>query len=177
MHIGPKWSKVGYKGAVGLEGGATVDLDSLFGGGLLLGTYTPRLDEKSRLMLPAKFRARLAPGLVMTKGQNRCLYLVPIDEFAKFYEKLKELVVTDRKAQDYLRVMLSGANDEVPDKQGRLSIPLHLREYANLDRDVAVIGAGTRVEVWNREAWEQYLADNESAYSDAGAQNFPDLAF
>jgi MraZ protein len=154
-----------------------MDLESILGGGLLLGTYTPKLDDKNRLLLPAKFRDRFAPGLVMTRGQNRCVYLVPLDEFAKFYEKLKGALATDRKGQDYLRVMLSGANDDVPDKQGRLSIPLHLREYAGLDRDVAVIGAGNIVEVWDRQAWDAYLAANESAYAEAGANTFPDLAF
>jgi len=154
-----------------------MDLGSIIGGGLLLGTYTPKLDEKYRLLLPAKFRSRLAPGVVMTKGQNRCLYLVPIDEFAKLYEKLKDTLITDKNAQDYLRVMLSGANDDVPDKQGRLSIPPHLREYAGLDRDVAVIGAGARVEVWDRAAWDKYLAENESAYADASSQSFAELGF
>jgi MraZ protein len=154
-----------------------MDLGSIIGGGLLLGTYTPKLDEKYRLLLPAKFRSRLAPGVVMTKGQNHCLYLVPIDEFAKLYEKLKDTLITDKNAQDYLRVMLSGANDDVPDKQGRLSIPPHLREYAGLDRDVAVIGAGARVEVWDREAWDKYLAENESAYADASSQSFAELGF
>ena len=154
-----------------------MNLEQILGAGLLLGTYTPKLDEKGRLILPAKFRTRLASGLVMTKGQDRCLYLVPMDEFVRFYEKLKNAPVTDKKARDYLRVMLSGANDEVPDKQGRLSIPLHLREYAGLDREVAVIGAGTRVEVWDKAAWDQYLAENEGAYAETDSQILPELAF
>lgn len=145
-----------------------VDLESLLGG-LLLGTFNPKLDEKGRLILPAKFRSRLAPGVVMTKGQDRCLYLLPMDEFARLYEKLKDSLVADKKAREYLRVMLSGANDDVPDKQGRLLIPPHLREYAGLDRDLAVIGAGTRVEVWDKTTWDEYLAEHESAYSDADA--------
>ncbi|MCL1800360.1 MAG: division/cell wall cluster transcriptional repressor MraZ, partial [Promicromonosporaceae bacterium] len=125
--------------------------------GLLLGTYTPRLDDKGRLLLPAKFRMRLAPGLVMTKGQERCVFLNPMDEFAKFYERLSAAPVTQKAARDYLRVLLSGASDEIPDKQGRITIPANLREYAGLERDLAVIGAGTRVEVWDKGAWEQYL--------------------
>ncbi|RZS61299.1 MraZ protein [Xylanimonas ulmi] len=152
-------------------------MESFVGAGLLLGTYNPKLDEKGRLILPAKFRARLAPGLVMTRGQERCLFLLPMDEFGRMYEQVRQAPVTSREVRDYLRVFLSGASDEVPDKQGRVSIPLMLREYAGLDREVAVIGAGTRVEVWDRAAWEAYLAAKESAYSDTGEQIFPDLAF
>jgi MraZ protein len=149
----------------------------LVGTGLLLGTYTPKLDEKGRLILPAKFRSRLADGLVMTRGQERCLFLLPMDEFSRMYEQVRQAPVTSRQARDYLRVFLSGASDETPDKQGRVSIPPALRAYAGLDRDVAVIGAGTRVEVWDKTAWESYLAEQESAYSETAEQIFPDLQF
>ena len=120
-------------------------VDDVLGGssGLLLGTFTPRLDDKGRLILPAKFRPRLAPGLVMTRGQERCLFLLPMDEFRRMYDQIRQAPVTSKQARDYLRVFLSGASDEIPDKQGRVSIPAPLRAYAGLDRDVAVIGAGT----------------------------------
>lgn len=152
-------------------------LESIVGTGLLLGTYTPKLDEKGRLILPAKLRPRLAPGLVMTRGQERCIFLMPMDEFGRMYEQVRQAPVTSRQARDYLRVLLSGASDEVPDKQGRVSIPPVLRAYAGLDRDVAVIGAGTRVEVWDLAAWESYLAEQESAYSETAEQILPELAF
>jgi len=144
---------------------------------LLLGTYTPKLDEKGRMILPAKFRPRLASGLVMTRGQERCLFLMPMDEFSRMYEQVRQAPVTSKQARDYLRVLLSGASDEVPDKQGRVSIPPVLRAYAGLGRDVAVIGAGTRVEIWDLTAWETYLDGQESAYSETAEQLFPDLSF
>ncbi|WP_069387045.1 division/cell wall cluster transcriptional repressor MraZ [Cellulosimicrobium cellulans] len=144
---------------------------------MLLGTFTPRLDDKGRLILPAKFRPRLAPGLVMTRGQERCLFLLPMDEFRRMYDQIRQAPVTSKQARDYLRVFLSGASDEIPDKQGRVSIPAPLRAYAGLDRDVAVIGAGTRVEIWDAAAWETYLAEQESAYSDTAEEVFPDLRF
>ncbi|MDR2722710.1 MAG: division/cell wall cluster transcriptional repressor MraZ [Cellulomonadaceae bacterium] len=144
---------------------------------MLLGTYTPKLDEKGRLILPAKFRSRLAPGLVMTRGQERCLFLLPMDEFQRIYDQIRQAPVTSRQARDYLRVFLSGASDELPDKQGRISIPQTLRDYAGLDRDVAVIGAGTRVEIWDKQAWETYLNEQETTYSDTSEQILPDLFF
>ncbi|ANC30548.1 division/cell wall cluster transcriptional repressor MraZ [Isoptericola dokdonensis] len=151
--------------------------DQFPGSGLLLGTYTPRLDEKGRLILPAKFRGRLSDGLVMTRGQERCLFLLPMDEFSRMYEQVRQAPVTSRQARDYLRVLLSGASDEVPDKQGRVSVPPALRAYAGLDRDVAVIGAGTRVEVWDARAWEAYLAEQEASYAEVAEEIFPDLQF
>ncbi len=138
-----------------------------------LGTYTPRLDDKGRLILPAKFRAQLASGLVVTRGQERCLFVFPMGEFQRMHEQIRTAPVTSKQARDYLRVFLSGAHDEIPDKQGRLSIPPALRAYAGLDRDVAVIGAGTRVEIWDAAAWETYLAEQVEHYSDTAEEVFP----
>lgn len=154
-------------------------MSDLFGGGsaMFLGTYTPRLDDKGRLILPAKFRAQLAPGLVMTRGQERCLFLLPLEEFRRMHDQIRQAPVTSKQARDYLRVFLSGASDELPDKQGRISIPPTLRTYAGLDRDVAVIGAGTRVEIWDLPAWEQYLAEQESGYADTAEEVFPNGPF
>ena len=150
-------------------------MSDFLGGGnaMFMGTYTPRLDEKSRLILPAKFRSQLAPGLVMTRGQERCLFLLPLEEFRRMHDQIREAPVTSKQARDYLRVFLSGASDELPDRQGRISIPAPLRTYAGLDREVAVIGAGSRVEIWDLTAWETYLAEQESAYSDTAEEVFP----
>ena len=138
-----------------------------------LGTYTPRLDDKGRLILPAKFRHQLSSGLVMTRGQERCLFVFPVEEFRRMHDQVRQAPVTSKQARDYLRVLLSGAHDDVPDKQGRLSIPAPLRSYAGLDRDVAVIGAGTRVEIWDAGAWEVYLEEQVSNYADTAEEVFP----
>jgi MraZ protein len=132
---------------------------------MFLGTYAPRLDDKSRLVLPAKFREQLAEGLVITKGQERCLYVWPLAEFQSVTEQLRQAPLTSKSARDYMRVLFAGAHDEVPDKQGRVTVPPPLRDYAGLSRDCAVIGANTRVEVWDATAWEQYLAAQEDAFS------------
>jgi MraZ protein len=142
-----------------------------------LGTYTPRLDDKGRLILPAKFRPQLATGLVMTRGQERCLFLLPMDEFRRYHDQLRQAPVTSKQARDYLRVFLSGASDELPDRQGRISIPPVLRKYAGLERDVAVIGAGTRVEIWDLAAWETYLEEQEAGYADTTEEVFPNGPF
>lgn len=144
---------------------------------LLLGTYNPLLDDKGRLILPAKFRSQLATGLVMTRGQEHCLYLLPTDEFQRMYAKISQASINSRQARDYMRVLMSGASQEIPDKQGRISIPPLLRKYAGLERELAVIGAGTRVEVWDLQAWEQYLQDTEGGYAETAQEVVPDLGF
>ncbi len=142
---------------------------------MFLGTHTPRLDDKGRLFLPAKFRDRLAGGLVVTRGQERCLYVFPRDEFVRVAETLRSAPVTSKAARDYLRVFLSGASDEIPDKQGRLTVPAALRQYAGLTRDCTVIGAGSRVEVWDTTAWNSYLASTEQAFADQSEEVIPGL--
>ena len=109
----------------------------------------------------------------MTRGQERCLYLLPMDEFRRMYEQIRLAPITSKQSRDYLRVFLSGASDEMPDKQGRISIPANLRQYAGLDRDVAVIGMGTRVEIWDATAWDEYLASQEGDYADTSEEVLP----
>ena len=140
---------------------------------MFLGTHTPRLDDKGRLFLPAKYREELAAGLVLTKGQERCLYVFPEPEFARITEALRTAPVTAKAVRDYSRVFFASASDEVPDKQGRITIPPGLREYAGLARDCAVIGANTRLEIWDASAWASYLEQQEPAFSAATEEVLP----
>ena len=133
---------------------------------MFLGTHSPRLDEKGRIILPAKFREELAIGLVLTRGQERCIYVFSEKEFARVHEQMRDAPISSKQARDYIRVFLSGASDEVPDKQGRVTIPPALREYAGLGRELAVIGAGSRAEIWDAQAWTEYLAEKETAFSE-----------
>jgi MraZ protein len=142
---------------------------------MFLGTHTPRLDDKGRLFLPAKFRDRLAAGVVVTRGQEHCLYVFPMDEFVRVTEQMKEAPTTSRAARDYMRVFLSGASDEIPDKQGRVTIPANLRSYAGLSKECTVIGAGTRLEVWDSAAWESYLEQTEQSFADQSEEVIPGL--
>lgn len=142
---------------------------------MFLGTHTPRLDDKGRLFLPAKFRERMAGGLVITRGQERCLYVFPMDEFVRLAETMGNAPVTSKVVRDFQRVFLSAASDEVPDKQGRVTIPPKLREYAGLDRNCTVNGAGSRVEVWDTVAWDTYLESREQAFADQAEEVIPGL--
>ena len=140
---------------------------------MFLGTHTPRLDEKGRLFLPAKYRDELARGLILTKGQERCVYVFPVTEFERITEALRTAPVTAKGLRDYSRVFFASASDEVPDKQGRITIPPALREYAALNRDCVVIGANTRLEIWDSQAWASYLDQQEDAFSEASQEVLP----
>lgn len=144
---------------------------------LLLGTYTPKIDAKGRVALPAKFRSQLGQGLVMARGQERCVYLLPFDEFRRIASQIQRTSVGNKAAREYLRVFLSGAVDQEPDKQGRVVVPQMLRDYANLGSDIVVIGVGTRAELWNKDAWESYLAQKEEGYSDIADDVLPEVEF
>ena len=162
--------------AVGSDAGASaVGSSADVAPTLFLGTHHPRLDEKGRLFLPAKFRDALAPGLVITRGQERCLYVLPNQEFARLYAQMRQAPVTSKAARDYQRLFLSGASSEMPDKQGRVTVPQPLRDYAGLTRDCVVIGAGPRLEVWDADAWTTYLADREDAFSELSEEVLPGL--
>ena len=107
---------------------------------MLLGTHTPKLDEKGRVILPSKFRDDLGPGVVITRGQERCLYVFSTAEFERVYERIREAPLTNKQARDFQRMFLSGASAEKPDSQNRVTIPPHLRTYAGLERDLVVTG-------------------------------------
>ena len=140
---------------------------------MFLGTHTPKLDDKGRLILPAKFRDELADGLVITRFQERCLAIWPISSFVEMTKTVRSASSSQLDVRDYQRMLASGASDETPDRQGRITIQPHLRSYAGLDKDCVVVGAIDRVEVWNAAAWEEYSSEKESAYADLNQTLFP----
>jgi MraZ protein len=142
---------------------------------VFLGTHAPRLDEKGRLILPAKYREELAEGVVITKGQERCLYVFPQEEFTRITEALRTAPVTAKSVRDYSRVFFASASDELPDKQGRITLPVALRAYAGLHRDCVVIGANTRLEIWDTQAWDTYLAAQEDSFAEAAEEVLPGI--
>ena len=142
---------------------------------MFLGTYEPKLDDKGRLILPAKFREDMASGIVITRGQERCLYAFARGEFKDIHDQLRTAPLTSKQSRDYMRVFLSGATDEIPDKQGRVTIPAILRKYAGLSKELAVIGAGNKLEIWDLPTWEAYLESQEEAYAALTEEVIPGL--
>lgn len=120
---------------------------------MFLGEFPHSLDAKGRIILPVRFRGRLEAGLVLCKGLDGCLWVMSEADWESFSERLNKLSVADPRGRDTARFFFSGASEDRPDKQGRISIPEPLRRHASLDREVVVIGSGPRIEVWNPERW------------------------
>ena len=140
---------------------------------MFLGTYEPKLDDKGRMFLPARFREDMEGGIVLTRGQEHCVYAFPAAEFESMTAELRRAPLSSKQARDWIRVMLSGAYKEIPDKQGRITLPAPLRAYAGLKKDLAVIGAGARVEIWDSESWSTYLAAQEQVFADTAEEIIP----
>ena len=111
----------------------------------------------------------------MTRGQERCLTVWSMDDFQKLYERLAAAPLTVKGARDYSRMLFAAASNEVPDKQGRISIPSVLREYASLDKDVMVIGAMDRIEIWDPASWRSYSEEQEQKFSEISDEVFPGI--
>ena len=140
---------------------------------MFLGTHFPKVDDKNRFVLPAKFREELRGGLVIAKGQERCLAIYTVEEFQRQAQAAMSGPSTLRGIRDYQRMFAAGASQEVPDSQGRVTIPPVLRNYAGLDKEIAVIGAFNRVEVWDLAAWEAYQAAQDEEFAQMDEEIFP----
>ena len=135
---------------------------------MFLGTYTPKLDDKGRLTLPAKFRDELAGGLMITKGQDHSLAVYPREEFAKLARRAADASRSNPQARAFVRALAAGTDEQRPDGQGRITLTAEHRRYADLSRECVVTGSVDFLEIWDKEAWEAYTAAHEENYSEAG---------
>ncbi len=136
---------------------------------MLLGEYQHSLDEKGRLIIPAKFREDLGENFVVTRGLDNCLFAYPLSQWKIIEEKVKELPTSQAETRAFVRMFFSGAVEVELDKQGRIVIPQQLREHAHIDRDTYVIGVSTKVEIWAKEVWENYSNQAEQSYEEIAA--------
>ena len=120
-----------------------------------MSEYSHSIDAKGRVIIPAKFREELGETFVVTQGLDGCLFAFPNSEWQEFEEKLKALPMANRDARKFVRFFLAGAALAEVDKQGRILIPSVLREFAALEKDVVLVGVGTRVEIWDKKRWEE----------------------
>ena len=140
---------------------------------MLIGEYEHSLDVKGRVILPAKLREDMGEKFILTKGLDGCLFGFSRTEWANFEEKLKTLPLTNKNARDFVRFFLSGATECEMDKQGRFLIAANLREYAEMDKEIVVIGVGNRIEIWNKEKWTRHnSSENISADEIAEKMDF-----
>lgn len=141
---------------------------------MFMGEYRHSIDEKGRLIIPAKFRQELGETFVITRGLERCLFVYPLSEWGTLESKLKNLPFTKKDARAFTRFFFSGATDCELDKQGRVTISSVLREYATIQKECVIIGVSNRVEVWSKDIWEQYVSESEESFSEI-AENLIDF--
>lgn len=139
---------------------------------MLIGEYDHSLDSKGRLIMPAKLRDDMGEKFIITTGLDGCLFGFSLSEWEKFEDKLKTLPITNKNARNFVRFFLSGATECELDKQGRFLIPNNLRNAANLEKEVVIIGVGTRLEIWNKQTWEKC---DEDISADEIAENMANL--
>jgi MraZ protein len=133
---------------------------------MFIGEYSHNLDAKGRLILPAKFRASLGERCITTRGLDHCLFVFPLEEWTVLEQKLRGLPLTKKEARAFSRFFFSGATECDIDGQGRILIPPSLRDYAAINREAAVIGVSTRIEIWAGERWDEYCTGAEETYEE-----------
>ena len=139
---------------------------------MLSGEYEHSLDVKGRLIMPVKLRQDMGEKFIVTKGLDGCLFAFSQEEWLNFETKLKALPLSDKNARNFVRFFLSGATECELDKQGRFLIPNNLRIAANLEKEVVIIGVGTRLEIWDKAIWEKC---DEDISADEIAENMANL--
>ena len=127
---------------------------------MFMGQYNHTIDTKGRLIVPSKFRERLGDEFVVSKGMDGCLFVYANEDWNAFEQKLTSLPLINKEARQFARFFLAGAAQVELDKQGRILLPANLREFAGLDKDVVLVGVGSRIEIWSKEKWETISEDD-----------------
>jgi len=128
---------------------------------MFMSEYNHTIDTKGRLIVPSKFREQLGDEFVVTKGMDGCLFVYANDDWSAFEQKLTSLPLINKEARKFARFFLAGAAQVEVDKQGRILLPTNLRQFAGLEKDVVLVGVGSRIEIWSRENWENMDADSD----------------
>ena len=128
---------------------------------MFMGEYNHTIDAKGRLIVPSKFRELLGSEFVVTKGLDGCLFVYPNDEWTSIEEKFRNIPLTTKDARKFSRFFFAGAANCEVDKQGRILLPQILREFADLQKDVVLVGVLSRIEIWSKERWQ-----DENTYED-----------
>ncbi|MDE3838419.1 cell division/cell wall cluster transcriptional repressor MraZ [Bacillus methanolicus] len=133
---------------------------------MFMGEYHHNVDNKGRLIVPAKFREHLGEMFILTRGLDQCLFGYPLSEWKLIEEKLKGLPLTKKDARAFTRFFFSGATECELDKQGRINIPSPLIQYAKLEKECVILGVSNRIEIWSKPIWEEYFNDSEESFAE-----------
>lgn len=135
---------------------------------MFMGEFKHNIDTKGRLIMPSKFREELGEKFVVTRGMDGCLFGYPQDEWAVMEQKLKDMPLAKKETRAFVRFFYSAATECEIDKQGRINLPVPLRNHAELEKNCVVIGVSSRIEIWSEKRW--------SAFSEEAEENFDEIA-
>ncbi|MFM1581789.1 division/cell wall cluster transcriptional repressor MraZ [Helcococcus bovis] len=141
---------------------------------MYIGEYTHSIDDKGRVIMPSKFREELGMKFYVTKGMEGCIFVYDEIEWKRLEEKTKNLKLTSKKARQFERLFYAPARELEFDKQGRFVIPQNLRDYACIEKEASIIGVSSRIEIWDKEKYEDYINGSEMDY-DSITEDFEDL--
>ena len=145
---------------------------------MFYGEHEHTIDRKGRLIIPSRFREvmkeRYVERFVVTRGLDKCLFLFAEDEWRAQEARLKALSFTKAEARRFSRLYFSGAVELTCDRQGRILIPPYLREFAGLKRDILLVGVSTRIEIWSKEAWEDFYGKSKDSYEEIAERLLPE---
>ncbi len=140
------------------------------------GEYAHTLDDKDRFILPAKFRDKISTlkkkRFYITRGLDGCLSLYAEDEWSKLEEKLSALSFTKQQSRSFNRLLFSGATEIIVDSQGRITVPPYLKEFAQIKRDIVIIGVVNRIEVWDKDTWNKFYQENRKRFEEMAENLF-----
>lgn len=141
---------------------------------MFIGEYTHSIDNKGRVIMPSKFREGLGEKFYVTKGMEGCVFVYDQEEWKRLEEKTRQLKLTSKKVRQFERIFYAPARDVEFDKQGRFVIPQNLREYAGITNEATIIGVSSRIEIWDKTRYEDYMDSPEMDY-DSIIEDFEDL--
>lgn len=133
---------------------------------MLMGEHHHNIDEKLRIIIPSKFREDLGNEIIVTRGLENCLFVYSKEEWSKIVARLNTLPFTKKDARDFLRIFISGATVCEFDKQGRIKLTQPLTTYAGLTKECIILGVNDRLEIWSKDAWDEFYNTKKDALSD-----------
>ena len=137
---------------------------------MFYGEYFHTLDKKNRLIIPSRFRDAMkemcVEKLYINRGLDECLFMFPENEWKSQESKFKTMSFTKREVRKFNRLFFSGAVETAPDKQWRVLIPDYLKEYAKLSKNIMIIGVSNRIEIWDRDKWEEFYKSSKQNYEE-----------
>lgn len=137
---------------------------------MFYGEYQHTIDRKGRIILPAKFREAAKSNFIekffVTRGLDKCLFMFAEDEWKNQEQKFKSMPFTKQEARRFNRIYFSGAQELIPDKQGRILLPQYLKEFAGIKRDIVIIGVANRIEIWDKNLWQEFYKTAQEGFEE-----------